>query len=122
MARDHATDAQVQQALDRIAPDEESHAELGWQFIRWALRENPATTRALLRHELGRLATELSQLSAPAPTDPGAPEHGVLAERERSNLREVVLPCAEALLAAVGCSDAQPGAAFELGSAEQRWA
>jgi hypothetical protein len=120
VARDHATDAQVQQALDRIAPDEESHAELAWKFMRWALRENPATTRALLVHELRRLANERSEFTAPAAMDPGARAHGVLAERERSNLRrtalrEIVLPCAEALLATAGCrrpavdDELQPG-------------
>jgi hypothetical protein len=120
VARDHATDAQVRRALDRIAPDEESHAELAWKFIRWALRENPATTRAVLGRELRRLANQRSEPTARAATDPGVPEHGVLAERERSDirraaLREVVLPCAEALLAAAGCSDAQRGSATELG-------
>jgi hypothetical protein len=104
VARDHATDARVKHTLDRIAADEENHARLAWEFIHWALRENFAATRALLGRELRLLADELSDPVLSDATEPGVPEHGVLADSERSNLRqaalrEVVLPCAEAMLA-----------------------
>jgi hypothetical protein len=113
VAREHATDSHVRQTLDRIAPDEERHAELAWKLIRWALSEKPATTRALLERELRVIADELSE---PAPSTArvrGIPEHGVLADSERSNirraaLREIVLPCAEAVLCAARSSDAEP--------------
>jgi hypothetical protein len=105
VARDYALDPHVQQTLDRIAPDEQNHAELAWKFIRWALRENPQVTRALLAEELQLLTNELAELAPPASTDGGIPAHGVLAESERANirraaLREIVLPCAEAVLRA----------------------
>jgi hypothetical protein len=120
VARDHATDPEIQHVLDRIAPDEEKHAELAWKFILWALRENPTMTRALLERELNRLADELSNLAPSTATDLSNPEHGVLAASQRSNvrraaLRNIILPCAEALLGAMGSSDAQPQPKTELG-------
>jgi hypothetical protein len=113
VARDHAIDAEVQHVLDRIAPDEQSHAELAWKFIRWALRENPTVARVLLAQELQLLSNELSEPPPPAAADRGVPEHGVLAESERATirraaLREVVLPCAEAVLGAASSSGTQP--------------
>jgi hypothetical protein len=113
VARDHATDPEVQRVLDRIAPDEEQHAELAWKFIRWALSEKPALTRALLARELRALADELAAPAAPSTTEPGAPGYGLLAESERARirraaLRDIVLPCAEAVLGAT-----RPSAAGE---------
>jgi hypothetical protein len=113
VAREHATDSHVRHVLDRIAPDEERHAELAWKLIRWALSERPDATRALLERELRVIADELSEPARFTARDRGIPEHGVLADSERSDtrraaLREIVLPCAEAVLGAACSSDAQP--------------
>jgi len=106
VARDQASDPEVQRALDRIGPDELRHAELAWKFVDWALREKPELTRALLREELHTLSAELARTASTGPThgaDPESLAHGVLPEPERARVRrsalsEVVLPCAEALL------------------------
>lgn len=108
VARDRAVDPDVAHALGRIAPDEERHATLAWKFIRWALSEKPALTRALLARELRALEDELS-LVAPSSTDPGAPGYGVLGENERVDirrlaLRDIVLPSAHAVLEAAPSS------------------
>jgi hypothetical protein len=100
-ALDRATDPQVRATLERIAMDEQRHAELAWRFVSWALAQNP-----LLRHPLDR---ELSRLEVEQFSSPGAADeaecldHGVLSERRRTLLRraalaEIVLPCLRQVL------------------------
>jgi hypothetical protein len=117
VARDHSRDPEVQQALDRIGPDELRHAELAWSFVHWALRERPELTRSLVREELRALQVELDAAAPDAPgandAEPEALAHGVLPESERTRVRrsalhEVVLPCAEALLQAASRDSVAP--------------
>ena len=85
----------------RIATDEQRHAELAWRSLAWLLASGDA--------ELTRFAGRcFDQASAEMARDPGPradllPEHGVLASAElgairRRALREVVAPCAAAVL------------------------
>jgi hypothetical protein len=103
-----ATDSVVKRQLTRIATDEARHAELGWQFLRWTLGALCPADRAALARDLIR-ETERHQRAAPergASHDdlPATPEHGQMSAAERAAVRriaiaEVVLPCAQALLA-----------------------
>jgi hypothetical protein len=101
-ALDRASDPEARAALGRIAADEQSHAELAWRFVSWALGQN-ASLRQLLDRELSQLEAERFEPIAAA-DDAECPEHGVLSERRRALLRraavaEVVVPCLRRVLA-----------------------
>ena len=94
--------------LERIAAEEARHAELAWSFVAWALE----TTVEPQRTELyGRIRAALAEeLGAPvsarafAERDRKLAQHALLTPALRQALRsrvlrEVVAPCAEALLA-----------------------
>jgi hypothetical protein len=102
--RDGARDPAVRQALDRIAADEASHAELAFRFVAWAI----ATGDADVRHAVN-LAFEQA-LAARHPVDQTPAEvdsdawrrFGRLTAAERSAvarsvLRDVIRPCATRL-------------------------
>lgn len=94
----------VNAVLRTIAADEGRHAELAWKTLAWALREGGDEAARALRAEIDALRAQGPSL------DPGADglldlaEHGFLSARDDGALRlralrEVVIPCAEALLA-----------------------
>ncbi len=98
-----ATDPRTKEFLEGVARDEGRHAELAWRFVAWALKSgDPA-----LRRTAGEVFAEC--LAAPrevadAPVD-GAEWNaaGLLLPAQRARveteaLREVVGPCARALL------------------------
>jgi hypothetical protein len=104
-ALDRASDPEVRSVLERIAEDEQRHAELAWRFVRWALGQD-AAIRSLIEREVARLGAELGApaYAANAAAEVDVATHGVLSERRRAQLRgaalaEVVLPCASQLLA-----------------------
>lgn len=89
--------------LEGIAADEERHALLAWRFVKWALVRFGAPVRAAVEAEVRGLQGEAEQRPG---QDPLA-AHGVLSEDTRLFLRqqavrELVLPCAAALLADAG--------------------
>ncbi|HMI91047.1 MAG TPA: ferritin-like domain-containing protein [Polyangiales bacterium] len=102
-----ARDPQVRSTLTRIAEDEARHAELAWRFAAWGLPRCTGDLRARLQHELDRALAE--QPAPPLEREPAellADLHAAgrlsAAQRldlARRSLREVVVPCAEALLA-----------------------
>ncbi|PRQ02655.1 ferritin-like domain-containing protein [Enhygromyxa salina] len=112
----HCDDPELAAALQAIADDEARHAALAWRFVQWGLRREPGFAASLmalldsveLRLEAsGRIevldASERALLRATGclPAD----------ERrrvKREGLRDLVLPCARALLAAH--ADSQPSA------------
>lgn len=75
-AADEDGDDVERRALATIADDEERHAELAWRMLAWALRAGGPSARAALEETIRRTADE-----------------DVV-------VRDVVLPCARALLAA----------------------
>jgi hypothetical protein len=75
-AAESASDPVIRQAYSRIACDEARHAELAFQFVRWALEQGSATLRARVAS-----ATDAMQGVASAAA------------------RQVTLPCLAALLA-----------------------
>jgi hypothetical protein len=90
--------------LDRIAEDEERHAELAWRTVAWALRAGGEEVARRLIEATATLRDELRVGSTePAPGE-DLSAHGVLGEAAQQAIRrraisEVVIPCVEALLA-----------------------
>ena len=87
--------------LLHIADDEERHAALAWQIVRWALPREGA--RQALELELAHLPRDAAAPAPPAPLAPLA-RHGVLDRASEAHaaaevIAGVVIPCATALLA-----------------------
>lgn len=116
-ALEHCEDEAARPVLERIAAEETRHAQLAWRFVAWALQtrsgaaalELRRSVRAAFAAELGATGGE----SAVGAFDRELASHGLLgasvrrALRERA-LREVVAPCAEALLGSHRCGAREP--------------
>jgi hypothetical protein len=102
------TDPELAASLQRIADDEARHAGLAWRFVQWALARDPD-----LRPKVAALfdsllhPVEIESIDQPQSLDRGARrmlrDHGCLPEDdrrrvEREGLRELLRPCATALL------------------------
>jgi hypothetical protein len=106
-AHEHASDPQVRAALERIRGDELAHAALAWRFVVWAIDRGGDVVRRRLAREVEALsaalpASEMSSLVAAESQDLRA--HGQLpgptqALVARRAVRDVVVPCARAVLA-----------------------
>jgi hypothetical protein len=88
--------------LARIADDELRHAMLAWEFVRWALDQDPKMAQGVLRQALGLLESGIG----PVVEGPecGYPQHGCLARRDRERMAEegrteVIVPLIRGLLA-----------------------
>ncbi|MEZ4296847.1 MAG: ferritin-like domain-containing protein [Polyangiaceae bacterium] len=119
---DRASDPAVRAALGAIAADEASHAELAWRSLAWLLSiggdDAASAVRAVFnastRHDPRELSIEGADLRALAEAGYlGAEERRSIAERA---LRDVVMPCARALLDGT----ARPSAAIQTGMVEFR--
>lgn len=80
----HARDAEVREAMTRIAGDETRHAELSWAIDRWAREQLPAAGRAALcearREAVAALREEVTvPLDAALITEAGMPAPEVAA-------------------------------------------
>ncbi|WP_437291789.1 ferritin-like domain-containing protein [Sorangium sp. So ce406] len=103
-----ARDSEARRALSRIAADESTHAELAWAFVRWAVARGGAPVRAAVARAFDEALADA--LAARGPERAGVDaaawgDHGRLTEAERARchvtaVREVIAPCAEALLSA----------------------
>ena len=110
----HCTDPAARSALERIAADETRHAQLAWRFVAWALETGPASLRGEVREAFAR-ARESALPAAPSGSalDRRLLQHGLMSAELRSALRarvlrDVIAPCAGALLTSE--RSAQPGA------------
>ncbi len=110
-----ARDPAVRAILERIAEDEERHAELAFRTVAWALEAGGAEVAGRLAGAAAMLRAEVARAAfAPAAVgEVDLAEHGALGEGARRSIRrralaEVVLPCVEALLAAKA-SEGAPG-------------
>jgi hypothetical protein len=106
-ALQHCDDAAVRAVLERIVVDETRHAELAWRFVAWALQTASGTPRAAELRSLvhATFAAELATDAAGSISelDREMARHGVLSMPVRQALRaralrDVVAPCAAALL------------------------
>jgi hypothetical protein len=102
----HARSPQLAALLAGVAEDEARHAELAWQFVSWALEQQPQAVADVVRHELALAARHPEPAGATA-GEADLLAHGVLPERLRREVqnaafRQVVAPCAAALLARAG--------------------
>jgi len=100
-----ATDPAARAALLKIADDEARHAELAWQIVSWALSEGGAATRAAVEAAFAAATSgPASAVTSGASTHARLLRaHGCLSAAERGQiaaraLRDVVSPCARALL------------------------
>jgi hypothetical protein len=108
----HTHDPVVRSVLERIARDEQAHAELAWRFVAWALDKQPELA-SLVERELvveaqaHRLPTGEAPPRRHAARVAGAFDplpYGILTDTERAAVRaaawrDVVQPCASRLLA-----------------------
>ena len=102
-AHDVTTDTTLRAAYARIAEDEQRHAELAYRIVAWAVSSD-AAARDTVAAERAALAATLAEPVA-GDHDAALLDCGVLSElaergvRDRT-VRDVVLPCIDALLAA----------------------
>lgn len=94
----------VKAALEAIAADESAHAALAWRVVQWLLVERPEL-HAVAREEFDRAPVEGVAMEDTVLLG-GAANHGILDGTELARvrtdaLRDVVLPCARALLESV---------------------
>jgi len=102
-AAEHASDPTVRALLRTISEDEMRHAELAYEFVKWALATGDAAVRAAVEHEFAALARDSE--ASPESLDEQERELlacGVLPAPLRSAVRaaaisDVILPCARAL-------------------------
>lgn len=103
-ARDEAADDAVRGVLARIVEDEARHAELAFRFVQWALPQlGDEAGRELLRRAEQACESTAAFEASDVRHDPALARHGMLSKQasnavRRSALREVVLPCARALI------------------------
>ncbi|MCX4239699.1 ferritin-like domain-containing protein [Paraliomyxa miuraensis] len=106
VAAARATDPAVRAVLSAIAEDEARHAALAWRFVTWALAQGDAAVEDAVRQAFEEHGADAALDDRPAPIDPAIwRAHGRLSSREigqtlRRGRREIVGPCARALLAA----------------------
>jgi len=103
----HCEDEAARATLARIAQDETRHAELAWRFVAWALERGPAALREQARAAFADAVLDAGQIEAtpvvPSPLDAQLARQGLIAsslraELRRRVLRDVIEPCARALL------------------------
>jgi hypothetical protein len=101
----YARDPALRAVLAKIARDERRHAELAWRFVRWAVEED-AGLRVLAECVIERAVADAARDARTSPAflvSNAELAHGVVPDALRAEvrarvLREVVAPCAEALL------------------------
>jgi hypothetical protein len=103
-AADRAMDPVVRTTLDTIATDESMHADLAWRTLLWALKTFGPDVREVIRCELARLRDELAIVYEARRTveDEVLLDHGVVTTNVRGSIRravlkQVVVPCLEAV-------------------------
>jgi hypothetical protein len=110
---EHCQDAATREVLIRRQEQKAQQAQLAWRFVAWALR---GAARELIDQVRVAFLTALSAQTAPLAASDGDRlllRHGLLSPAqtvalEQRVLREVVLPCMEALLARPRASTPPP--------------
>ena len=110
-AAEHTEDPALRALLLTISADETRHAELAFRFVKWALSQGDRTLEREVRAEFAALVGGSATAVAPSKLlESEALRHGIAPDSMRAvirqqAIREVILPCARALLAAVGQQD-----------------
>ncbi|MEJ7728542.1 MAG: ferritin-like domain-containing protein [Polyangiaceae bacterium] len=99
---ERATDPAVRRVLAAIVEDESRHAELAWRTVAWAMRAGGEEVRRAVEEAFTEASTAGASSEAPV-ARAAMNTHGRLAGAEldeelRTARREVVAPCAAALL------------------------
>jgi hypothetical protein len=102
----HSVDPAVREVLESVREDELLHAELAWRFVRWAVSVGGEAILELAQREL---VVAVAAQSSPPSSDSdvaGLADYGILPESHRAALRtralrDVVAPCARALVGAL---------------------
>jgi hypothetical protein len=100
---ERATDPAVRRVLAAIVEDESRHAELAWRTVAWAMRAGGEAVRRAVEEAFAEANTAGASAEAPEASRAAMATHGRLAGAEldealRTARREVVAPCAAALL------------------------
>jgi hypothetical protein len=102
-----ARDPEVVESLTRIHRDEMRHAELAWRFARWAIETGGAPVRSAVERAIHEaiVETRRTPIRDYGIDDDAWRAHGRLTCREaratsERAIREVILPCLDALLLA----------------------
>ncbi|MBK8257108.1 MAG: ferritin-like domain-containing protein [Polyangiaceae bacterium] len=104
--RSYATDGQVQRALDAIMREEAAHAELAWATLKWAVAQGGEPVRKAAVTAFERAAKRIEMYGSDAVTIRASTEVGAAHGRlsgavfrrvATQTLRDVLLPCAEAM-------------------------
>lgn len=99
-ALERASDPAVRQVLTQVVADETNHAQLAWNFLRWALQQDVS-----LGHSMRQAFDALYRASQCEPitsVSSALPAHGLLSAALRREIRnralvDVILPCAAVL-------------------------
>jgi hypothetical protein len=110
----HCTDPVARAVLERIAEDETRHAQLAWRFVAWALETGHPGLLVDVRAAFGRELGSPLPAASSSDLDRGLLQHGLMSDTLRSwlrmrVLREVIAPCADALLARASSSPSDAG-------------
>jgi hypothetical protein len=118
-----ATDPVVRRTLARIVEDEARHAELAWRFVAWAIAEDARVLPAVLARIDAAIEATLRMEIRPPHADPIAwAAHGRLTcaearEASARAIREVVVPCLDALRHAPRDAAAEAAAEADVAAA-----
>jgi hypothetical protein len=105
-ALEHAQDPAVRHVLAKIAGDEKRHAELAWQYVRWATSQDEELRAVAANVFASAVAEARPRARAPeGESDDDLLAFGVVSEPFRREIRacvllDVIAPCARALLVA----------------------
>jgi hypothetical protein len=104
-ALEHTQDPALRVVLATIAEDETRHAELAWRYLRWATAHDEALRTLAAETFASAIAAARRPTCAPDddPTDEVLLAFGIVPQRLREDLRsrvlrEVIAPCADALV------------------------
>ena len=110
-AAEHTADPALRALLLVISDDETRHAELAFRFVKWALAQGDLALEAAVRAEFALLSGETTApKNPPSSLHREALRHGIVPDSMRAMIRhqavrDVILPCARALLGGRGQQD-----------------
>ena len=104
-AAENASDPALRELLLMISADETRHAQLAYQFVKWALVLGGPQLERVVRHEFTRFGAEMPLVrGAATDTDGDLLRHGIVPPAMRQAIRrqaiaQVILPCSRELFA-----------------------